>query len=327
MNTRRLTLLAVALGLGLTGTLATAQSSWPNKPIRMIVPFPAGGLTDVMARLIGQAVGESLKTSVVVENKAGAHGFLGGAEVARAPADGYTLLVASTGTAAINPVLHQRMPYDPNRDFTPVALLVTVPIVIMVNPQVLSVQNVSELVTYAKANPGKLNFASAGNGGSSHLVAEYFKFRTGTSITHVPYRGEGPATADVVAGQVPLMFNTLVTTMPFANARKVRIIATTSLKRLAELPDIPTVAETPGLQDFQASSWIALYAPAATPPDIVRQLSTAVDTVLKSPVITKRLQELGATPEGGGAQRLGDFQVAEQTKWAAVIKAANIKAD
>lgn len=325
MKLLRRTLLSLAIGLATSVTIA--QPAWPSKPIRIIVPFPAGGLTDVMARVIGQAMGESLKTSVVVENKAGAHGFIGGAEVAKAPADGYTLLVGSTGTLAINPLLHERMPYDPNRDFTPVSLLVSVPIVIMVNPQVLPVKTVEELVAYAKANPGKLNFASAGNGGSSHLTGEYFNYRAGTSITHVPYRGEAPAAADVAGGQVALMFNTLVTTLPYAASGRVRILATTSSKRLAELPDVPTVAETTGLRDFQASSWIAMFAPAGTPPDVVRRLSAAVDAVLKSPALAKRLQELGATPEGGSPQRLGEFQSAEQKKWGEVIKAAKIKAD
>lgn len=323
MTLRRNTLLALMLGLA--ASMVHAQQPWPSRPIRIVVPFPAGGLTDVIARVVGQALGEQLKTSVVVENKAGAHAFIGGADVAKSPADGYTLLVGSVGSAAINPMLHERMPYDQNRDFAPVSLLVTVPIVVMVNPQALPVQSMQELLAYAKANPGKVNFASAGNGGSSHMVGEYLKHRTGVSMVHIPYRGESPATADVVAGQVPLMFNTLVTTLPYVTSGKVRILATTSATRLAELPSIPAVAELPGLKDFQASSWIALYAPSATPPDIVKRLSASVDAVLKSPAIAKRLKDAGANPEGGSPERMEQFQRAEQEKWGKVIRAANIK--
>ena len=322
MQSLRLPLVAITLAVA--NATAAAQQPWPAKPIRIIVPFPAGGLTDVTARLIGQAMGASLKTPVVIENKAGAHGLIGGADAAKAPADGHTLLVGSVGSAAINPVLHGHMPYDHNRDFTPVSLLVSVPIVLMVNLQALPVQSVEELVSHALANPGKLNFASAGNGGSSHLVAEYFKFRTGTSMTHVPYRGENPAAADVAAGQVPLMFNTLVTTLPYVTSGRARILATTSRTRLAQLPDVPTLSEVPGLQDFEASSWIALYAPAATPPDIVRRLSASVDAALKSTAVARRLEELGASPEGGSPQRLADLQTSEQRKWARVIRAAKI---
>jgi len=321
----RRTILACALALA--GGMAAAQAYWPNKPIRIIVPFPAGGQTDVAARVVGQALGESLKTAVIVENKPGAHGFIGGAEAAKAPADGYTLLVASTGSMAINPLLHERMPYDPNRDFKPVSLLMTVPIVIMANTQSLPVRSVQELVVYAKAHPGRVNFASAGNGGSSHLVAEYFKYRTGIAMTHIPYKGEAPATADVVAGQVDLMFNTLVSTLPHLQSGKVRMLATTTRERLADYPDLPTVAEALNLKGFEASSWAALYVPAATPPEIVSRLSAEVDAALKSPAVAKRLKELGAVPVGGPPERLAVLQQAEQEKWGRVIKAAGIKAD
>lgn len=316
---------AITLAWAFATTLVVAEPTWPSKPIRIIVPFPAGGQTDVAARTIGQALGESLKTPVVIDNRAGAHGFIGGAEAARAPADGYTLLVASTGAVAINPVLFDKMPFDPVRDFTPVSQLISVPIVVMVNARALPVTDLRGLVAYAKSNPGQVNFASAGNGGSSHLVGEYFKYRTGTSMTHIPFRGEAPATEAVLAGQVDLMFNTLVSTLPHVKSGRVRILATTTRERLPELPDVPTVAEALKLNDFEASSWTALYAPAGTPPEIVQRISREVDAALKTPQVAKRLQELGAVPVGGGPARLAELQAKEQAKWAKVIKAAGVK--
>jgi tripartite-type tricarboxylate transporter receptor subunit TctC len=317
----------VATSLALAGAPSMAQSAWPAKPIRIVVPFPAGGQTDVTARVIAQALGDALQTSVYVENKAGAHGFIGGAEVARAAPDGYTLLMASTGTMAINPLLHARMPYDPVRDFRPVSLVMTVPIVVMVNANKSALRSVRDLVAYAKANPGQVNFASAGNGGSSHLVGEYFKFRTGTDMTHIPYKGEAPATADVAAGQVDLMFNTLVSTLPHVRSGKVRMLATTTRERLREFPDMPTVAEALDLKDFEASSWAALYAPGGTPDEIVQRLSAEVDAALQRPAVAQRIRELGGQPVGGAPERLAAFQAAERVKWARVIKAAGIKAD
>jgi tripartite-type tricarboxylate transporter receptor subunit TctC len=305
--------------------LAIAQSPWPNKPIRIVVPFPAGGPTDITARVVGQAIGESLKTPVIVENKAGAHGFIGVTEAAKAPADGYTLMMASIGTMAINPKLHEKIPYDANKDFAPVSLVVTVPIVVVVNPQALPVKTIPEFVGYLKANPGKVNFASAGTGGSSHLVPEYFKFRTGTFMTHIPYKGSGPAIADVVAGQVQVMFDTLLTSTPFVKSGKLKMLAVTTSQRLADYPDVPTMAEALGMKDFEASSWYALYAPAGTPPDVVKKLSAEVDAALKKPVIARRLTDLGAVPVGGSPEKLAAFQLAEQAKWGKVIQAAKIK--
>jgi tripartite-type tricarboxylate transporter receptor subunit TctC len=313
--------------LALASGLAAAQPSWPARPIRIIVPFPAGGQTDVAARVIGQALSEALRTPVVIDNKAGAHGLIGGAEAAHAPADGYTLLVASTGAVVINPLLYEKMPYDPLRDLMPVSQLISVPIVVMASTQALPVHSLRELVAYAKAHPGQLNFSSAGAGGSSHLVGEYFKFRTGTFMTHIPFKGEAPATEAVVAGHVHLMFNTLVSTLPQLKSGRVRVLATTTRERLPELPDVPTVAEALGLKDFEASSWTALYAPAGTPVEIVRRLSAEVDTALKKPAIAQRMKDLGAIPVGGPPERLARFQHAEEEKWRKVVKAAGVKAD
>jgi tripartite-type tricarboxylate transporter receptor subunit TctC len=201
------------------------------------------------------------------------------------------------------------------------------PVVVVTNPQRLAATTLPELVAYMKLHPGKVNFSSAGTGGTSHLVPEYFKFRTGTFMTHIPYRGESAAIADVVAGQVDLMFSTLVNAAQHVKSGKLRLLAVTSSERLAEYPDIPTVAEALKLRDFEALSWVALYAPAATPPDIVKRLATEVDTALKSPAIVKHFAELGAVAVGGTPAKLADFQRAEQEKWGKVIQSANIKAD
>jgi len=321
----RRTLLAAALAL--CGAAVHAQAPWPSKPIRIVVPFPAGGPTDITARVLGQAIGESLKTPVIVENKAGAHGFIGVTEAAKAPADGYTLMMASIGTMAINPKLHEKIPYDANKDFAPVSLVVTVPIVVVVNPQALPVKTIPEFVAHLKANPGKVNFASAGSGGSSHLVPEYFKYRTGTFMTHIPYKGSGPAIADVVAGQVQVMFDTLLTSTPFVKSGKLKMLAVTTAQRLPDYPDVPTMAEALGMKDFEASSWYALYAPAGTPPEVVKRLSAEVDAALKKPAVAKRLTDLGAVPVGGPPEKLAAFQQAEQAKWGKVIQAAKIKAE
>ena len=331
MNPRLRTLFAAAVLSLSTGAMAqplpagTGQGAWPNKPIRIVVPFPAGGPTDIAARVVGQAIGESLRTTVVVENRAGAHGFIGVTEAARSPADGYTLMMASIGTMAINPRLHEKIPYDANRDFAPVSLVVTVPIVVVVNPQALPVQTIAEFVAYLKANPGKVNFASAGSGGSSHLVPEYFKYRTGTFMTHIPYKGSGPAIADVVAGQVQVMFDTLLTSTPFVKSGKLRMLAVTTSQRLADYPDVPTMAQALGMKDFEASSWYALYAPAGTPPNVVNRLSAEVDAALKRPAVARRLTDLGAVPVGGPPEKLAAFQRAEQAKWGKVIQAAKVK--
>jgi len=325
--------LAARLLLGGFAALATWQASaqapaaWPSKPVRVVVPFPAGGPTDITARVVGQALSAKLGVAFVVENKAGGRGFVGTSDVARAPADGYTLLVSSIGAMAINPRLYEKLPYDSVKDFAPVSLLVTVPIVVVVNPEVLPVRDAQELVRFLKANPGKVNYASAGSGGSTHLVAEYFKYRTGAFMTHIPYRGTGPAISDLVAGHVHIMFDTLLTSTPFVKSGKLRMLAVTTTTRLSEYPDVPTVAEALQMKDFEASSWFAMWAPADTPVDIVRRLSSEVAIALKQHDVAQRLIELGAVPVGSSPQELAAFQSAEQDKWEKVIRRANIKPD
>ena len=318
-------LLAALIALTLTSAFAQASHSWPVKPVRVLVPFPAGGPTDITARAVGQAMSTSLGVPFVIENRPGGRGFVGTSEAARAPADGYTLLMSSIGAMAINPRLYEKLPYDSVRDFVPVSLVVTVPIAVVVNPEVLNVKDVQTLVQFLKANPGKVNYASAGSGGSSHLVPEYFKFRTGTFMTHIPYQGTGPAVGDLVAGHVHIMFDTLLTSTPLVKSGKLRMLAVTTAQRLPQYPDVPTVAEALDLKDFEASSRFAMYAPTGTPAEIVKRLSSEVAAALKQPGVAKRLGELGAVPVGSSPQELAAFQSAEQDKWGKVIKRANIK--
>ncbi len=321
-------LLAAGLtALALTTVSAQTADKWPAKPVRMVVPFPAGGPTDITARTLGQALSTALGVQFVVENKAGGRGFVGSADVARAPADGYTLLMSSIGAMAINPRLYEKIPYDSEKDFAPVSLVVTVPISLVVNPDVLPVGDIKALVAFLKANPGKVNYASAGSGGSSHLVPEYFKFRTGTFMTHIPYQGTGPAIGDLVAGHVHLMFDTLLTSTPHVKSGKLRLLAVSTAQRLPQHPEVPTIAEALGMYDFEASSWFALYAPAGTPAEIVTRLSAEVAVALKQPAVAKRLGDLGAVPVGSTPQELATFQSAEQDKWGKVIQRAGIKPD
>lgn len=302
-----------------------AQAAWPaGRPIRIVVPFAAGGATDVAARVLAQALGESLKTSVVVENKAGAHGTVGILDAMRSPPDGYTLLMGSIGTMGINPRLYEKLPYDANKDLMPVGLVTLTPNVVVVNPAALPVKDLPELVRYLKKNPGEVNYASAGAGNSGHLSSEYFKSRTGTFMTHIPYRGDSAAMADLLGGQVQIMFTALLGAMPHIKSGRLRLLATTARQRLTDFPEVPTVEEALKLKDFDVVAWQALYAPAGTPSPIVNKLATEVDTVLKQPAVIKRLAELGALPGGGTPERLARFQRAEQDKWGKVIRDAKI---
>ena len=312
--------------LAVTAFPVMAQPTWPTgRPIRMVVPFAVGGATDVAARVLAQALSESLKTSVVVENKGGAHGTVGITDAMRSAPDGYTLLMGSIGTMGINPRLHEKLPYDANKDFVPVSLVTFTPNVVVVNPTALPVKDLPEFVRYLKTNPGKVNYASAGAGNSGHLSAEYFKARTGTFMTHIPYRGDGAAMSDLLGGQVQVMFTSLLGAMPHIRSGRLRLLATTASQRLADFPETPTVAEALKLKDFDVVAWQSLYAPAGTSKEIVNRLSTEVDAILKQPTIIKRLAELGALPGGGTPARLAQFQRAEQDKWGKVIRDAHIK--
>jgi tripartite-type tricarboxylate transporter receptor subunit TctC len=322
----------IARGIALLAALLTcavgpavAQTPYPKGPVRMIVPFPPGGPTDITARTLGTRLGEVLGQPIVVENRAGARGFIGIEAAARAPADGHTLLLASIGAIAINPVLYSKVPYDVFRDFAPVSLLVTVPIVLVVHPDV-PVRTVPELTDYARRHPGKLAYGSAGSGGSTHLVAEMFKARAGVDLLHVPYKGSAPAVADLVGGQVQLMFDTLLTATPHIRSGRLRLVAAATAARLDAFPDTPTIAEA-GLAGFDGASWFCLLAPARTPPEIVERLSRDLARIVRESAVRARLVELGAEPAGGTPDELAAFIRAEQAKWGAVVRDAHIKPD
>jgi tripartite-type tricarboxylate transporter receptor subunit TctC len=300
-----------------------AQESWPSKPITYVVPFPAGGTTDTLARLISQKLGPALGTTIMVENRAGAGGNIGSDFVAKAAPDGYTILGGTISSHSINVSLYPKLPYDPIKSFAPITLIGT-------NANVLVVaasspyQSVKDIVDAAKAKPGSLSFASAGNGTSQHLSGELFKSIAGIDLVHVPYRGSAPAIADVMGGQVPFMFDTSVVAAPFIESGKVRALAVTSAKRSAQWPNVPTMAEA-GVTNYEVVSWQAIFAPAGTSPAIVQRLHTEIAKIIKSAEMQERFAKLGLDPSGMTPAELAKFQTSEIAKWAAVIKAANIK--
>ena len=302
-----------------------AFSAYPNGPLKMIVPFPAGGPTDVMARLVSNKLGDALGQPIYVENKAGAHGAIGMQTALAAPADGQTLVMVSIGTNGINPGLYKKLSYDVNKDFVPVSLLVTVPIVIVTRVDA-PYGDLAGLLAYAKANPGKLTFASAGNGGSSHLVPEMFMLRSNVDMVHVPYKGTAPAISDVLAGQVNLMFDTLLTSTQHIQSGKLKIIATTTAKRLPSYPNVPTVSESV-LPGFEASSWYGLEVKAGTSPEIVQRLSAELAKIMKMPDVRERLDQLSTFAVGSTPEEFARFQKSEQDKWAKVIQKGNIQPD
>jgi len=302
-----------------------AFSAYPNGPLKMIVPFPAGGPTDVMARLVSNKLGDALGQPIYVENKAGAHGAIGMQTALAAPADGQTLVMVSIGTNGINPGLYKKLSYDVNKDFVPVSLLVTVPIVIVTRVDA-PYGDLAGLLAYAKANPGKLTFASAGNGGSSHLVPEMFMLRSNIDMVHVPYKGTAPAISDVLAGQVNLMFDTLLTSTQHIQSGKLKIIATTTAKRLPSYPNVPTVSESV-LPGFEASSWYGLEVKAGTPPEIVQRLSAELAKIMKMPDVRERLDQLSTFAVGSTPEEFARFQKSEQDKWVKVIQKGNIQPD
>jgi len=307
-----------------------AQGAWPTKPVRIVVPFAPGGTTDILARALAPELGKAFGQTFVVENKAGAGGNLGADLVAKAPADGYTLLMGTVGTQAINPSLYPKMPYDAAKDFAPITLVAGVPNVLVMNPanaKAAGITDVRSLIAYARANPGKLNMASSGNGTSIHLSGELFKTMTGTYMVHFPYKGSGPALLDLIGGTMDLMFDNLPSALPQVKAGKLVALAVTSSERSAALPDVPTVAEAGPVKGFEATSWFGLLAPAGTSAEIVQRVQQEAAKALASPALKERLLSQGAIPGGTSPADFGRFIAAETKKWAAVVKASGAKVD
>ncbi|QSI28799.1 tripartite tricarboxylate transporter substrate binding protein [Variovorax sp. RKNM96] len=305
--------------------VAAAQASdFPNKAIRLVVPFPPGGATDAAARLVAVKMSEHWGQPVLVDNRAGAGGNVGSDLVAKSPADGYTLVMGVTGSHAINTSLYSKMPYDPVADFVAISQVAVVPNVLVVHPSVPA-KNLAELVALAKKEPGKLNYASLGNGTAAHLGMEMLKSDAGVDITHVPYKGSAPAVSDLLAGQVQMMVDGLPSALPHVKAGKLRAIALTSLRRSPSLPDLPTIAETyPG---FYADAWSGLFAPKGTPQPVVDKLSAEVQRILKLPDVREKLAALGAEPVGSTQAEFTAHVKREIDKWAKVVKASGAKVD
>lgn len=317
---RRVFALVIAL---LSAAPAFAQS-YPDRPIRIIVPTPAGGPVDVMARLVAAALPASLGQNVFVENKPGAGNTLGSRLAAEAAPDGYTLMVSAASGLIMSPMIYSTAGYDAS-SFAPVALIAETPQLLVVNPQ-LPVKSMAELVAYAKANPGKLNYSTGGIGTLPHLSAELFKQITGTNIVHVPYKGGGPALVAVVAGETQITFDTVATSLPLARDGKLRVLAVVGPKRVAELPDVPTMREQ-GFPTISTGAWTALLAPKATPPVIIAKLNAAVNKTLESEPMKYTLAKIGAQPRGGTPQALADYMTNETKKWKPIVAALNLKAD
>lgn len=327
MTDRRRVLALLAAG-PFAGGPASAQPSFPARPLRLVVPFTPGGSSDVLARAIGVEIGRTLGQPVVVENVAGAGGSLGAERAAKAPADGHTLLMGHIGTLAVNPALYPRLPYDPVRSFAPVAWVARVPNLLVVHPSVPA-KDLKELVAYAKAHPGRLNYGSGGNGSAAHTTMEYFKLQTGTSFLHIPYRGTAPSVTDLLAGQVQVLFTGVPALLPHVKAGRMRALAVSSPKRLALLPDVPTVAESgiAGTRGFEADQWYGLVAPAGTPPEVVALLNEHVNRALASEDVRSRLAAEGAEATPATPQAFGQLIAREIPRWDKVVKAARIQLD
>jgi len=318
-----------ALFLGATqpaspeSTPASSASGYPSRPIRLIVPFPPGGSTDILARALGEKLSQGLGQPVVIDNRPGAGGSIGAEAAARAAPDGYTLMMGHLGTLAVNPAIYKNLPYDPVTSFAPVSLMAIVPSVLVVNPS-LPVTSAAELIAYAKAHPGKLAYGSAGSGSTSHLTTEYFKLVTGTDILHVPYKGVGPMLTDLVSGQLSMGLNGAPAVMAHVSAGRLRPLAVTSAKRLEALPRVPTLDEA-GVRGFDASGWYGVVAPAGTPRAIVTKVNAEIGRAMQTPELRSRLDNEGALPAAGTPEAFGAFIRAEIARWDAVLKRAGVQ--
>jgi tripartite-type tricarboxylate transporter receptor subunit TctC len=312
------------IGTALLATLAPrpVRAAYPEHPVRLIVPFVPGGAVDAVGRLLGNAMAGPLGTPVVIENRGGAGGIIGMEASAHAAADGYTMMVSHSGFAAM-PGFYKKLPFDPVADFAGIVTAVSGIYVLVTNPNV-PFKSVAELIAYAKANPGKLSFASAGVGSTVHLAGEFFKHAAGIDIVHVPYKGSGPATTDLVAGQVQMMFGPAVNTLPLAQAGKLRALAVTSGKRSALAPELPTIAES-GIPGFDVVGWYGLAAPVATPPAAIARLNAAANAVLKQSALIEEFRLQGYEPVGGTPQEATAWIKAEVARWTGVIRDAGIE--
>ena len=316
---------AAALFAGaLPSAMAESASSFPSKPITIIVPFSAGGTTDILARLIGQKLTERWKVAVVVDNKLGAGGNIGTAQVARSAPDGYTLVMGTIGTHAINPSLYASMPYDALKDFAPITRTAMVPNVLVVNPA-SPFNTVKEMIDYGKANPGKLTFGSSGHGSTLQLSGELFKMMAQVDMVHVPYKGSAPAVADLLGNQITMIFDNMPSSLPHVKAGKLKALAVTSSTRVAQLPDVPTLSEA-GVPGYEVMSWFGLWAPAKTPQPIVEKLNQEIVEILKAPDVQQKISEQGAIPSPESPADFDRFIRAETEKWNKVVKAAKLQA-
>ena len=316
-------------GMCLHAPLAAAQGSdYPSRPVKMVVGFPAGGGTDVFGRVLAQGLTNVLGQSFVIDNKAGAGGVVGSQSMLTTIADGYTLLVGSTSTQVIAPLLFTKRPYN-IQDFTPIAHVASVGIVLVAHPSA-PYNNVAEFVAYAKSHPGQVNYASGGNGVTNHLAMELLKSRTDTFITHIPYRGSAPALQDVIGGQIPVMFDSIASSGPQIKAGKVKALGVAGLTRSDALPGVPTIGEIGakiGLKDFDTPGWIALYGPKSLPPAVVNKLQEAVAKVLESPDVAQKFASAGGAPKYLNAAALTNYQNAESQKWGEAIRFSGAKLD
>ena len=311
---------------------ASAQSeTYPTRPIRLIVPFPAGGTTDILARAVSAELTKTFGQSVIVENRAGAGGNIGSEVVAKSPADGYTLLMGTVGTHGINQSLYARMPFDPIKDFAPVTVVAAVPNVLVLYVQLAEknkITNVRSFINYLKANPGKLNMASSGNGTSIHLAGELFKTETKTFMVHIPYRGSAQAITDLIGGQADVMFDNLPSALPFIKSGKLRALGLTSSKPSPALPGLMPISATGGeLANYEASSWFGILAPAGTPKEIVNKLQQEIARALSTPAVNAKLVAQGAEPVGNTPEQFASFIQSETKKWAKVVKLSGAKID
>ncbi len=330
MNLHRRVLMALATATALAAIAPAHAQSWPNKPVRIVVPFPPGGTTDIVARSLGAELQKMWGQSVVIDNRPGAGGNIGADAVAKSTPDGYTVLMGTVGTHAINHSLFaqngQKMPFDPVKDFAPITLCAAVPNVMVINPK-LPVSSVPEFIRYAQANPGKVNMASSGNGTSIHLTGELFKTVTGIYMVHLPYRGSAPAITDLIAGNVNVMFDNLPSALPHIKSGRLKALAVTSRNPSAALPGVPTIEQAASLKDFDASSWFGLFAPAGTPRAIVDKIQGDVAKALSVPEVRERFVSQGAEPGGNTPDQFSAFIKGEIEKWARVVKVSNARVD